>query len=261
MAFVVSFLWGTTTLLLEEVSIQTLLEIGFGSVDSRTTILSSSSNESVVLWSVATLANLAQPLLSALYFLYNGVLTIITLGMEWDSYGRVRKGLRVSGIPQGAQCGTHVLQLPSRLAIPFIAMSGLLHWLASQSFFAVSLDLGQAEPFLRCGYSPLGIICLLITLLIHLSYFFGLAASRFNNGLPIAGSCSAAIAAECHPTASHSEMSKFPLQWGCLEGGVDDPEVHCAFWHIPVNFPKHSMSFEHWVQVTRKDLMEKGMFD
>lgn len=81
----------------------------------------------MVLWNVATLANLAQPLLSTLYFLYNGILTIIALGIESDSYGKVRKGLRMSGIPLGAQRGTYLLQLPLRHAVPFIAMSGLLH--------------------------------------------------------------------------------------------------------------------------------------
>ncbi|GME34346.1 hypothetical protein GTA08_BOTSDO09507 [Neofusicoccum parvum] len=205
---------------------------------------------------------MAQPVLSIFYFFYNGLLTSIIMGIEWDAYGKGRKGLRVSGIPRGAQRGTHFLQLPLRFAIPLALTSSLLHWTASQSLFAVSIIVDQHQSFFACGFSPLATICLLATLLAMLGYYACMAFSRFENGLPVAGNCSAAIAAACHPKASDEQLRKataLPLQWGVTRVRLGQDEIECSFWHKKVHLPKHSIRFESWRRVTRNALLEKGL--
>jgi hypothetical protein len=53
------------------------------------------------------------------------------LADEWSHFAKERKPLRVSS-PTGL---TYFLQLPYRIALPLLVMSGLLHWLVSQSIF------------------------------------------------------------------------------------------------------------------------------
>merc|ERR1711981_143363 len=77
------------------------------------------------------IANAGQTVLSFLYFSCNGLLTSMLLAHEWSGYALTRKGLRVSGRPQGDQRSTYFLQLPFRYAIPLVLFGTILHWLAS----------------------------------------------------------------------------------------------------------------------------------
>jgi len=70
---------------------------------------------------VALLSNIPQVCLSVIYFWYNNILTSIAMATEWDRFGSLRKGLRVSKLPRGAQRGSHMLQLPYRVAVPLMA--------------------------------------------------------------------------------------------------------------------------------------------
>src|SRR6185312_6672946 len=89
---------------------------------------------------IVMLANLVQPGLSFVYFSYNGLFTSMATALEWDSYARNRKGLRVSKDPQGKQREYSFLQLPYKFAVPLLLLSGLLHWLVSQSLFLITID-------------------------------------------------------------------------------------------------------------------------
>ncbi|KAL1622004.1 hypothetical protein SLS56_008948 [Neofusicoccum ribis] len=168
-----------------------LTDLGFGAINVRTLITGWTVSQSAArgVWENTMIANAAQPLLSLLYFLYNGQLTAVYLGTEWDGYGVTAKGLRVSGIPRGVQRGTHFLQLPFRYSVPLAAASGLLHWLASQSLFAVSLVLDGERAVFTCGYSPLALLCLLAALFLLPAVLLSVVLPRFGNGVPVAGSC------------------------------------------------------------------------
>lgn len=181
------------------------------------------------------LANLPQLIFSALYFVYNGLYTSMSLAAEWSSLSRRRKGLRVSR-PRGAQRSTYYLQLPYTYAIPLIIASGLMHWLISQSFYLLSVDFASSgstemRSFASCGYSPIAIIfglglAGLMLIVIVLNGF-----RRIVFEIPPVGSCSTAISAACHPSADGQDAS-MPLQWGVVTShtsGQGSDVGHCSF--------------------------------
>ncbi|KAF2175728.1 hypothetical protein K469DRAFT_743214 [Zopfia rhizophila CBS 207.26] len=133
-------------------SLPALARLGYGAVDPRA-IIDWPIRDTV---SNVLLANLAQPILSFLYFSYNGLFTCMLLGYEWSQYAHRRKGLRVSRAPSGEQRSTYFLQLPYRFALPLMVLSGVLHWLVSQSIFLVSIDLYDFQGSYR-GHKKEGI--------------------------------------------------------------------------------------------------------
>jgi hypothetical protein len=194
------------------ISTNTLMTLGFGAANPITFIQGWIILQGLPgLISNAIVANLAQPILSTIYYMYNGIFTCFLLGVEWNNFASHRKGLRVSVTPQGVQRSSYALQLPKTWAIPLLLLSGLLHWLCSQSIFLVSVDIdssrlvsGTDSPaigeFLTCGFSPAAILS---TILVGIAMFAFLIISgrrRFrNNGMTVVSSCSAAISAACHP--------------------------------------------------------------
>jgi hypothetical protein len=191
------------------ISSSDLMRLGIGTVDPRSFIYG---------WGIPTegipglisnvfVANSPQPILSTIYYTYNSLFTCFMLGSEWNGYGSVRKGLRVSGVPRGAQRTSYFLQLPYKWALPLMVLSGTLHWLVSQSIFLVSVQFdhgveegdGDFDEYLTCGYSPPAILA---TILVGMTMIGGailMGRRTFRNaGMPIAGSCSASISACCH---------------------------------------------------------------
>lgn len=180
---------------------------------------------------------------SALYFLFNGIITSMALADEWSRYGVRRRGLRVSSNPQGSQRSTYFLSLPYRWSVPLLVVSGLLHWLLSQCLYFVSVEVWgyqssgtdltririPSKDFITTGISKhpvYGIMALLSLMTILVIFVF--TRFGFRSEMPIAGSCSAAIAAACHPGLSEpDDTSSRPLLWGTVEksGAV----VHCSF--------------------------------
>lgn len=224
-------------------------------------------------WQNTLIANAAQPIFSLLYFFYNSQFTAILLGTEWDAYGGAHaKGLRVSGAPRGAQRGTHFLSLPFRFAIPLALASGALHWLASQSLFAVSLELDRRVSVFTCGYSPLALLCLLGALLALPAVLLGVAGTRFRNGVPVAGSCSASIAASCHPPplplrggAETALVAEATMRWGVVHeqtGEGRNRPRRCRFRPVAVPFLEapgtRVMAFEAWKGVVREVGRQEG---
>ncbi|KAF2808778.1 uncharacterized protein BDZ99DRAFT_39707 [Mytilinidion resinicola] len=78
------------------------------------------------------------------YFALNRLCTSISFITEWNSHATTRKGLRVTN-PAGAQRPAYFLQVPYRWAIPLTTMSGVLHWLLSQSFLRIDLRDAQGN--------------------------------------------------------------------------------------------------------------------
>ncbi|KAF2737403.1 hypothetical protein EJ04DRAFT_574588 [Polyplosphaeria fusca] len=230
-------------------SLSDLARLGFGTIDPRT----------IINWEVRStvgnvlVANLAQPILSFLYFSYNGFFTCMLLGLEWSQFAHHRKGLRVSRAPTGSQRSTYFLQLPYRFALPLMALSGVLHWLVSQSIFLVSIDVYNEDgtPYKQqfsydraslksCGYSPIAIISVIILAVFMIVAAIGIGWIPYKSGINLAGSCSAAISAACHSrkddSISEEAISGQKLMWG-VTGYNEEGLGHCTFSETEVQFP------------------------
>ncbi|MCJ1245531.1 hypothetical protein MMC30_002735 [Trapelia coarctata] len=240
-----------------------LWNLGFGSVNPLTTIS----------WGIPTVgagalasnllfANIGQPLLSFIYFSFNGLFTCMLAGSEWSRFALQRKGHRISGVPSGPQRSTYFLQLPYRFAVPLMVTSGLLHWLVSQSIFLVAVEelapeidgkafagLNQnGQPLsgytrtgygdLTCGYSPIAIMFVILVGFLLMVTTILLGFRRYKAGIPLAANCSAVISAVCHTKDGFgdSKAPYLPLQWGVthFEGEIG----HCAFSAEKVTFPE-----------------------
>jgi hypothetical protein len=221
-----------------------VFHLGFGAVDARALISSAAFPTNMA--ALALIANLPQLILSFLYFAYNGLFTAMLGAYEWMSYAHKRKGLRLSRKPSGSQRSTYFLQLPYRFGIPMVILSGTLHWLVSQSIFVVAFDVydEQGKPQTAgvgwehdavdrtCGYSPIAMLAVVIVGVIMLAAVVGFGFIPYKRGMPLAGSCSLAISAACHPEgrskAGDMLLSEEKLQWGVVSTGVDE-KGHCAF--------------------------------
>jgi len=216
-----------------------LWALGFGAVHPSTLItgwsLSKIHDADTAIVAATLIANTPQLVLSFLYMTLNGLVTSMFLAQEWSGYAVSRKGLRVSK-PSSPQRRTYFLQLPYRVAAPLILLSLLLHWLVSQSIFLAVVstynadgDLANAIAVVTCGFSPMAMVfsavagVVLVVVVVGMSYF------KFDSAMPVAGSCSVAIAAACH--TDHGERAAQDLlQWGELYLGLSETEVgHCAF--------------------------------
>ncbi|KPI43030.1 uncharacterized protein AB675_1873 [Cyphellophora attinorum] len=153
-------------------------------------------------------ANAPQAIMSFLYINLNAYLTVMWLASEFTDFATERKPLRVSR-PKGLQRGTHFLQLPYKISLPLMIFSALLHWLLSQSIFLAVVqefdsngDLYDPVAVASCGFSPLAMILVLVAVLLLLGTTIGVSWFRWlKGGIPVAGSCSAAISAACHQHA------------------------------------------------------------
>jgi hypothetical protein len=215
--------------------ISRLMTLGFGATNPSTLINWSLPKDGVNgLVQNVLIANLPQPILSSIYYTVNGIVTSFMLGVEWNGFARVRKGLRVSNAPSGAQRSSYTLQLPKRVALPLMALSGLLHWLCSQSIFLVSLDFDSSRippdtyisngvyEYLTCGYSPSAILTTIITGIFMLITLIALGRIKFKSKeMPVASSCSAAISACCHLGDSSSVSRKGSEPYSASMAGAE----------------------------------------
>ncbi|RDW69067.1 uncharacterized protein DSM5745_08827 [Aspergillus mulundensis] len=220
---------------------------GLAVVDTRTMINTINWPSSLIINTL--IANTPQLIFSAFYFTLNSILTTMALSTEWNAFSISRKGLRVSTPPQGSQRTTHFLSLPYRYSIPLLGVSAILHWLMSQSIFLVRV-LARDSHIVRfgnrdtttIGYSPPAIVAgLCVGVLLPLGVL-GFGARRFKSGMPVAGSCSLAIAAACHPRVEKGGDGKdglgieyARLKWGFeVEAGETG---HCTYSASPVYLP------------------------
>lgn len=234
----------------------TLWRLGLGVMSTRTLIDWKSSGGPSTLVGNVLVANIAQPVLSFIYFIYNGIFTCMLAEREWNQFARKARGLRVSGIPSGSQRSSYFLQIPSRFAIPIMLLSGVLHWLVSQSIFFVAIEsydhqgvqhdysnhVGSLDPGnLTCGYSPIAITFVIILAIVMMLFVVGAGLQRYESGIPVAGSCSVVLSAACHVEGDNtksSEMASKPVQWGVTRSGGEHEVGHCAFSDTKVTFPQ-----------------------
>ena len=231
-------------------SIPHLWSLGFGNVNAESLIqIKNNEDLSSAAGVIATvlIANSPQILLSFLYFALNGILTCMLLAEEWNAYATKRKFLRVTS-PTGAQRSTYRLQLPYRYGIPLLVASSILHWFVSQSIFLARVNVIDStgtevpgEDISTCGYSPMALIAVIIlgSIVVLLGICFGFRKSR--GGMPLAGSCSAAISAACHPLETDVDASMKRVMWGVVAEDCFQYEResvgHCSFTSSKVEAP------------------------
>lgn len=249
--------WGVSAIVGPK-DIGALWNLGLGAVSVRTLINWESDGGPTTLVGNVLVANLAQPVLSFIYFSYNGIFTCMLAEREWNQFARKKGGLRISGVRSGSQRSSFFLQLPYRFAIPIMLLSGVLHWLVSQSIFVVAVETydqgarvehedsysGRRTPDkLSCGYSPIAIIFVIILAVGMMLLSVGTGMQRYDPGIPVAGSCSVVLSAACHvdeDNIASSELASKPLQWGVTRSRGVDEVGHCAFSAAEVTFPQES---------------------
>jgi hypothetical protein len=173
------------------------------------------------------LANLPQFVMVATYLLYNSLLTIMVVELEWHSFAKKRKSLRVS-TPRGAQRSTFYLSLPYRYSLPLAILSAGLQWLVSQSLFFAEVDLWDEkgerhneESILTLGYSNLALFWLLFVGILAWLPVVGMGyLRRLPEGMPLLGACSGVVAAACHlPGAERDKdgVATNLMSWGVVD--------------------------------------------
>jgi hypothetical protein len=234
---------------IENASFKYLLPLGPGAIDTRT-LLTWSLPDSGASGLIANtiVANLPQLVLSVLYYTYNGLFTSFMLSYEWDGLSTHRKPLRVSHDPIGAQRTTHFLQVPYKFAGPLMTLSGVLHWFCAGSLFLVTLQaqdsFGSISEKTTCGYSPSGLLGLILLGTFMLTVAFCTGNRTFKSSIPSVGSCSAAISAMVHPPAEEplEDAAYLPVQWGVTRDesiDVDGEKIgHCSVSSLEVKEPK-----------------------
>ncbi|KAH7191753.1 uncharacterized protein B0J16DRAFT_353441 [Fusarium flagelliforme] len=236
---------------------KSLWNLGFGTVTEVALLSTGMENLAGQLLPVAVIiANTGHFLFSLLYFQYNGLLTSMAEAKEWSDFGHKRKPLRVSEKPRGEQKSRYFLQLPYRLSLPLLSTSILMHWMLSQSIFVVAVEgyrFDEDDPdkltwvYLTCGYSPLAFMFVLITSGVMITALVATAFRRLPTNIPVAGSCSLAIAAACHQHDSipQPEASLLPLKWGVMSRGGERQGLthHCGFSFYPVEEPQENVYY------------------
>lgn len=234
-----------------DTSISSLWSLGFGTVNEQALLQMSFAGSSDTVYSslipTILIANLPQLILTFLYFTYNALFTCMLMAHEWNGYAYERKSLRVT-TTQGQQRSTYWLQLPYRFAVPLMIMSGLLHWLTSQSLFLARITVfdedgnpDDSESVSTCGYSPIAIVFLLIASGVTILSMIIISFCKYRPGIPLARSCSAAISAACHRPETDKHASLAPVMWGVAshEFNEDIRKTlgHCSFTSFKVEPP------------------------
>lgn len=214
----------------------TMMSLGFGDVNSNMLLNAHLPEEGTAgLTSAVLFANLPQVVLSFVYLSFNSLVTCMLLVSEYASYEVQCKSLRVT-TPRGQQRSTYWLQIPFTYGIPIIVVSATLHWLISQAVFLVRVEnhrLGgftQSYSLSAVGLSPAPMMVVLVlgvsltTIAIAMSFI-----KLKGTSMPVAASCSRAIAAAAHRPAEDIDAAVLPVQWGEVEVMGNADVGHCCF--------------------------------
>jgi len=168
-----------------------------------------------------------QVLVSLLYTAFNIILASQLVALEWSSYGDPArpKGLRVSRPDNNsAQRSTHYLSMPYRYALPTMSAFFLAHFLVSQSTFVIRLltynwDGKSTSGRTMAGFSPIpSFLGLVFTTLLFAAYILNGALRRYRADprMPLVGTNSLAISANCHRPANDKEAHRGKVAWGVV---------------------------------------------
>lgn len=225
---------------LQSRNISHLWSLGFGAVTSESLVAWDEPGSGGLLLTVLV-ANSPQALLSFLFLTYNGLYTCMLMANDWSDYAYERKPLRVTK-PVGDQRSTYRLQLPYKYGIPLTVLSGTLHWLVSQSLFLSRVESfandGEEGGLLSTvGYSCIAIITVIIlgTIVVALGILNGFR--KYRPGMPLVGSCSAAISAACHRPREDIDAATLPVLWGAVSGQEEGALGHCCITSFEASPP------------------------
>jgi len=198
-----------------DIDLKSMLKRGFGKVSSGSILNIYFGN----ITQAILLANLPQTILSFLYLTYNSVFTCMLSGHEWSLFSHHHRTLRVTS-PRPGQRSTYWLQIPYTYAIPLMTLSGLLHWLTSQSIFLARVEIwdplgrGIVGTISTVGYSCIAIISVLTLGIIALLIAAGMGYRQFSAETATVGSCSVAISAACHAWEEPDVIIGKKVRWG-----------------------------------------------
>jgi hypothetical protein len=213
-----------------------IASLGFGAVHPSTMLrLGSSGSRIAIFIGCALCANLAQIVSSFLYLAYNGLFTCMHMAHEYSDYAVRRKPLRVTD-PKEHQRTTYWLQLPFSYAIPLTLASKILHWLISQSVFVADVSIwsdgvemeNQNVTAIGYSYAPMiGVLVLGGLLLLALASVLDM---KLPYHMPVAGSCSFALAAHCHRPEGDVDAAVLLVKWGVVSASSGEHDIgHCSF--------------------------------
>jgi hypothetical protein len=181
----------------------------------------------------ALVVNGAQLLVSVVYVTYNGLLTRMLSFNEYSRFATRRHTLRVSR-PVGQQRSTYYLQVPYRYSVPFLISMMLLHWLISRGLYLVNVhvyDISGMEIPTRARYgrgmSPLPLLLAFLLSTAMWVVLFVLMRKRLGTGMPIIGTCSAAISAACHPVMGDGSDATKGLMYGVVLEERQERQERC----------------------------------
>ena len=117
-----------------------------------------------------------------------------------------------------------------------MTLSGVLHWLTSQSIFLARVEIADSlgteisETISKVGYSCIAIIFVLALGILALLTALGMGYKPFAAEITTVGSCSAAISASCHVLGSDSEqIIGKKVRWGDIGISSNRGVRHLAF--------------------------------
>ncbi|KAH7093145.1 hypothetical protein FB567DRAFT_609549 [Paraphoma chrysanthemicola] len=193
---------------------------------------------------IAWIVNSPQVLLSFCYLALNNICTLMASAEEWNDIANNRKGLRVSR-PFGEQRSIYFLQLPYRYAMPLVVTSSVLHWLLSQSFFLVRVEIFERNTAVAndmsksaCGFFSFSLLISFNVALMLLSVIAWIGSRQMQQRLPAAASCSLVISAACHPPKDEVDIHLKQVKWGLVEQASVDGIGHCSLSANPVRKPE-----------------------
>lgn len=236
--------------MLSETSDDNIMTAGFGTVNTNMVFRRSRDLATSVI-----VTNTPQMIWSFVYLLYNALLTNMHLTHELSAYKVRRKPLRVT-TPYGQQRKSYWLQLPFSYGIPLIVTSALVHWLISQAVFLVHVEGDETKSIM----SPAPMLVILVITLCMMLLAIGLGFRKLPGGpMPVAASCSFALAAAAHRPPYDVDAAVLPVKWGkVMELG--DRARDCCFTSREVEevvlVPASIMGNEVNSQEARRRLMK-----
>jgi hypothetical protein len=115
----------------------------------------------------------------------------------------------------------------------------------SQSLFLALVDviddageLDDSNSISTVGYSCIAIFFAILVGVVAVSAGVLNGFRRYNAGIPLVGSCSAAISAACHRPNDDSSASLLPLKWGCVHADNGNDIGHCSLSSFEVTVPE-----------------------
>lgn len=214
---------------------------GFGKVTMDNRIFNDHISSVLSLTGNAAIANIPQIFVALAFLFYNPLLVMLNVNESWLAMCLRRKNLRVRA-PLGAQKGAYLLGLPLRMALPWMLVSILLHWLISQSIFLVRvrvMDLksnySAFESILNVGFSflPCFLTAILAFCIFLTTMIIGFTRyPRATRGYPLIGTDSLKISAVCHPPEPMTiEDTQKKLKFGVVSYDPITGVGHCSLTH------------------------------